>query len=78
MRSLQGEQGSFRGGALVSIDSIRTRDRRLILVGLWLSTSFTTQYDEATVTKFLEGMRERSIPVEVFHYVSRSSPCVRV
>jgi alpha-D-xyloside xylohydrolase len=36
--------------------------------GLWLTTSFTTNYDEKTVTEFLEGMRDRSIPLEVFHY----------
>ena len=36
--------------------------------GLWLSTSFTTDYDEATVTRMLDGMRERDIPVRVFHF----------
>lgn len=36
--------------------------------GLWLSTSFTTNYDEATVNSFLEGMKERDIKVDVFHY----------
>ncbi|OIW24370.1 hypothetical protein CONLIGDRAFT_603910 [Coniochaeta ligniaria NRRL 30616] len=36
--------------------------------GLWLSTSFTTNYDEQTVNSFLEGMRERDIAVDVFHY----------
>lgn len=36
--------------------------------GLWLSTSFTTNYDEATVNSFLDGMRERDITVDVFHY----------
>jgi alpha-D-xyloside xylohydrolase len=36
--------------------------------GLWLSTSFTTSYDEKTVSSFLEGMKSRDIPVEVFHY----------
>ena len=36
--------------------------------GLWLSTSFTTDYDEATVTSFVDGMRERDIPLSVFHY----------
>ena len=36
--------------------------------GLWLSTSFTTQYDEKTVTEFIEGMSERNIPVDVFHF----------
>ncbi|KAG6819867.1 hypothetical protein H0H93_007852 [Arthromyces matolae] len=36
--------------------------------GLWLSTSFTTSYDETTVNKFLEGMDKRDIPVGVFHY----------
>ncbi|KAK3321559.1 glycosyl hydrolases family 31-domain-containing protein [Apodospora peruviana] len=36
--------------------------------GLWLSTSFTTNYDENTVNGFLEGMKARDIPVEVFHF----------
>lgn len=36
--------------------------------GLWLSTSFTTNYDEETVNSFVEGMRERDIPLSVFHY----------
>jgi alpha-D-xyloside xylohydrolase len=36
--------------------------------GLWLSTSFTTNYDEETVTSFVEGMDQRDIPVEVFHF----------
>ncbi len=36
--------------------------------GLWLSTSFTTNYDEATVNSFIDGMAERDIPLGVFHY----------
>ena len=36
--------------------------------GLWLSTSFTTDYDEATVNAFIDGMAERDIPLEVFHF----------
>jgi len=36
--------------------------------GLWLSTSFTTNYDEETVTSFINGMAERDIPLSVFHY----------
>ena len=36
--------------------------------GLWLSTSFTTDYDEATVMSFVDGMREREIPLSVFHF----------
>lgn len=36
--------------------------------GLWLTTSFTTSYDEATVTSFIDGMAERNIPLEVFHF----------
>ncbi|WP_025849542.1 alpha-xylosidase [Paenibacillus ehimensis] len=36
--------------------------------GLWLSTSFTTQYDEATVNSFVDGMLERDIPLQVFHF----------
>lgn len=36
--------------------------------GLWLSTSFTTNYDEETVTSFIDGMLERDIPFDVFHF----------
>ena len=36
--------------------------------GLWLSTSFTTNYDEATVNSFISGMEERDIPLDVFHF----------
>jgi alpha-D-xyloside xylohydrolase len=36
--------------------------------GLWLTTSFTTDYDEATVTSFVDGMAERGIPLTVFHF----------
>ncbi|MEU5820350.1 alpha-xylosidase [Streptomyces sp. NPDC047803] len=36
--------------------------------GLWLTTSFCTSYDEATVTSFVEGMAERGIPLSVFHF----------
>lgn len=36
--------------------------------GLWLSTSFTTDYDEETVASFVDGMRERDIPLSVFHF----------
>jgi alpha-D-xyloside xylohydrolase len=36
--------------------------------GLWLSTSFTTNYDEATVTSFIDGMAERDLPLSVFHF----------
>jgi alpha-D-xyloside xylohydrolase len=36
--------------------------------GLWLSTSFTTSYDEDTVGHFVETMQSSRIPVEVFHY----------
>jgi alpha-D-xyloside xylohydrolase len=36
--------------------------------GLWLSTSFTTDYDEATVNRFVQGMTDREIPLSVFHF----------
>jgi alpha-D-xyloside xylohydrolase len=36
--------------------------------GLWLTTSFTTDYDESTVMKFVDGMAERKIPLHVFHF----------
>lgn len=38
--------------------------------GLWLTTSFTTDYNEETVTSFIDGMAERDIPLEVFHFDS--------
>lgn len=36
--------------------------------GLWLSTSFTTNYDEETTTSMINGMAERDIPLHVFHF----------
>ncbi len=36
--------------------------------GLWLSTSFTTNYDEETVNSFVDGMLERGIPLKTFHF----------
>jgi alpha-D-xyloside xylohydrolase len=36
--------------------------------GLWLSTSFTTSYDEQTVTGFVDGMTNRDLPLSVFHF----------
>lgn len=36
--------------------------------GLWLSTSFTTNYDEETVMSFINGMLDRGIPMKVFHF----------
>ena len=35
---------------------------------LWLTTSFTTNYDEETVTGFLDGFMGRDIPLGVFHF----------
>jgi alpha-D-xyloside xylohydrolase len=36
--------------------------------GLWLSTSFTTNYDEQTVMSFIDGMLDRGIPLRTFHF----------
>ena len=36
--------------------------------GLWLSTSFTTSYDEETVMSFVNGMLDRGIPLRTFHF----------
>ncbi len=36
--------------------------------GLWLTTSFTTSYDEDTINSFIDGMAEREIPLQVFHF----------
>ncbi len=36
--------------------------------GLWLSTSFTTDYDENTVMGFIDEMERKEIPLSVFHF----------
>jgi len=36
--------------------------------GLWLSTSFVTNYDEETVTGVIQEMAERDLPLHVFHF----------
>src|SRR5690349_7558294 len=36
--------------------------------GLWLTTSFTTSYDEETVNRFIDGMATRDLPLSVFHF----------
>lgn len=36
--------------------------------GLWLSTSFVTNYNEETVHSFIDGMEQRKIPLHVFHF----------
>ena len=36
--------------------------------GLWLTTSFTTNYDEATTTSFIAEMKRRELPLSVFHF----------
>lgn len=36
--------------------------------GLWLSTSFTTDYSEKTVMQFIDEMQTRDIPFDVFHF----------
>ncbi len=36
--------------------------------GLWLTTSFSTQYDEETTGSFIDGMAKRDIPLRVFHF----------
>lgn len=36
--------------------------------GLWLTTSFTTSYDESTVNSFIDGMISRDLPLHVFHF----------
>ena len=36
--------------------------------GLWLTTSFTTNYNEETCTEFIQGMADRDLPLHVFHF----------
>lgn len=37
-------------------------------LGLWLSTSFLTEYDEQTVTAIVDKMQQLDIPLRVFHF----------
>jgi alpha-D-xyloside xylohydrolase len=37
-------------------------------MGLWLSTSFTTDYTEDTTSAFVDGMAARDLPLSVFHF----------
>lgn len=37
-------------------------------LGLWLSTSFVTDYDEKTVTTIVDKMQKLDIPLRVFHF----------
>ena len=61
---------SSRKGALNTYTKLTGRPALppLWSFGLWLSTSFTTSYDEKTVTSFIDGMASRDIPLHVFHY----------
>lgn len=36
--------------------------------GLWLTTSFTTDYNEETILSFVDGMKQYDIPLHVFHF----------
>lgn len=36
--------------------------------GLWLTTSFSTYYNADTIKEFVYGMRDRDIPLRVFHF----------
>ncbi len=36
--------------------------------GLWLTTSFTTNYDESTITEFIQGFADRDLPLHTFHF----------
>jgi alpha-D-xyloside xylohydrolase len=36
--------------------------------GLWLTTSFITDYNEKTVTGIVKGMKDRDLPLHVFHF----------
>ncbi|GAA4768857.1 alpha-xylosidase [Microbacterium gilvum] len=62
--------GGTPAGVLERYTALTGRPARLPAwsYGLWLSTSFTTDYDEATVTRFIEGMAERDIPLGTFHF----------
>jgi alpha-D-xyloside xylohydrolase len=37
-------------------------------LGLWMTTSFTTDYNKDVVYKNIEGMFQRNIPLSVFHF----------
>ncbi|KAF2803318.1 uncharacterized protein BDZ99DRAFT_512125 [Mytilinidion resinicola] len=52
----------------LEIQSERTTRINISTFDLWLSTSFTTNYDEHTVNSFLEGMEKREIPLASFEW----------
>jgi len=62
--------GGTPAGVLERYTALTGRPARLPAwsYGLWLSTSFTTDYDEATVNSFIDGMAERELPLSVFHF----------
>ncbi|WOF24237.1 alpha-xylosidase [Microbacterium betulae] len=62
--------GGSPAGVLERYTALTGRPARLPAwsYGLWLSTSFTTDYDEETVMRFIEGMAERDIPLGTFHF----------
>ena len=75
--SLQGERMSYCViGGDTPMDAISTYNKLTGLpalppawsFGLWLTTSFKTSYDEKTTTGILDGMKQRDIPLHVFHY----------
>lgn len=56
---------------MIIYQSLGAHDTRLPptwTFGLWLSTSFLTDYTSDTVTKFLQGMKDRNCHVRVFHF----------
>ncbi len=62
--------GGTPAGVLERYTALTGRPARLPAwsYGLWLSTSFTTDYDEATINSFIDGMAERELPLSVFHF----------
>ncbi|MEA4896502.1 MAG: alpha-xylosidase [Oscillospiraceae bacterium] len=62
--------GSDMQQALSGYTALTGRTARLPAwsFGLWLSTSFTTNYDEETAGGMIDGMLQRDIPLDVFHY----------
>ncbi|GMA29287.1 alpha-xylosidase [Arenivirga flava] len=62
--------GGTPAGVLERYTALTGRPARLPAwsYGLWLSTSFTTDYDETTINSFIDGMAERELPLSVFHF----------
>lgn len=59
----------FRRAGVTTFGLLPVREVQMVLLSqLTPMPGFTTTYDEHTVTGFLDGFKERDIPLGVFHF----------